>query len=1078
MHTIFLLMQKIFLFLFVFLVANAAIQHLKGTALSAKNMQSGWFLRLLGNPVTVPYFHFFDKRLPTKVGFFPFSVATLTCSFCYRLIRFLTLKVKVRRDFAALFMVIFSGIAVCANDVKQGFSLPSHKALSVLKLTQKEERWLARHKDIRIAYDASLPPYSFVNDQGKIDGVAVEIMAILSQRLGINFTVYTDSDWHRLYRSAAKRQVDMVATMVGRSNRSEWFNFTKPYLTKSLVIVTKQDDAAVNNRNDLYNKKIAVVKGYEYAEQVARDYPRSKRITVETMLDSLLAVDKGEADAAILFLGTANYLQAKHQLTRLKSAAFYDRNSADESIAVRKDWPLFVAILQKGLDSLTEEEIQKIFAKWVVLGGAASSAGDVAKSAQPKPPPESKKTVLIENPPVNLSSQQTTSLAVPEINETRNFDGAYSLLLFLLATFVVWFQVVRKQKTPGQIAGNGEKTVAGNLLATPSETVHQKVASSPETSNDEPKPEQPIQLDIGHLKVTHEGQLKNPDDETVRYQRDAEGRFIFVSPSITSLLGYSAADFMENYRYYLTGNPINQQLEGLVEACMQGKPNELYEIEIYDVGKDIHWLEVQASAVYDGQGHCIGIEGIMRDITALRLYDKLSAKAASETDLASGSSFHQSLKEQLQSAIDLATKEQKPLTLMRLTLERLRFLDGSLLGYPDDEVLTEANKRLRATLRETDTVIELEADKFALILPEIDSLTAGLIVDKIRKILQVPYLVGVQSIVLDANIGVAIYPEHGLDTESLYNKSQELLSTSPPEMPELKIQVDYDDQGVNLRLQQDLVLALDECKVSLRASNPHNINALHRHSQFSVYYQSRHNLDDYAITGFEALIRWQHPELGLLLPKDFVELVKDIGLLDVMTYWIIQQVAFQAMFWEKKSIRPELLAINLGDLAGSQTITAAKIANIIQETGAKPEWFAFSVPEGILTRNYDLVKPIIDQLAEAGSTVAIDNFGFDSSVLAQLNTIPAQVVEIDPAFIRHLPENTADAEIIIRSIAMLHEMGKTVIAKEIETEQQLEFFKTCGCDVVQGHLLSRPLPAKEAKELMESLPDFAWYLTQ
>ena len=230
------------------------------------------------------------------------------------------------RYLIVFFLVICPKVALCVDDFKEHFPAQGRTAGSALQLTQKEKRWIARHKKIRVAYDGSLPPFSFVNDHGKIDGIAVEIISLLGKGLGIDFSIHTDSDWDRLYRSAAKRKFDIVATMVSRPDRAEWFSFTKPYLTKSLVVVIKQDNTAIKNRDDIADKKIAVVKGYQYGEQVNQEFPKAKRLVAVSMLDSLLAVDKGQADAAILFLGTANYLQAKHQLGQLKVAAFYDRN--------------------------------------------------------------------------------------------------------------------------------------------------------------------------------------------------------------------------------------------------------------------------------------------------------------------------------------------------------------------------------------------------------------------------------------------------------------------------------------------------------------------------------------------------------------------------------------------------------------------------------------------------------------------------------------------------------------------------------------------------------------------------------
>jgi diguanylate cyclase (GGDEF)-like protein/PAS domain S-box-containing protein len=981
---------------------------------------------------------------------------------------------KIMYYLIAFLIVVFSQSAVLANDLKAVVPVQNQSVNSALQLTPEEQKWLEKHKTIRIAYDGSLPPYSFVNDAGKIDGIAVEIMAILSTRLGINFTIYPDSNWGRIYKAAAKRKVDMVATMVNRPDRAEWFSFTKPYLTKSLVIVTKQDSTVIAKRDDLNDKKVAVVKGYQYGEQITNEFATAKRVKVDTMLDSLKEVDKGRVDAAILFLGTANYLQAKYQLNNLKIAAFYDRNNANESIAIRKDWPVLVAILQKGLDSLTEQEVQKVFSKWVV-GGGIPSDGDIKKPeatpiepvAKPLPTPA---IVEVKQAPANFSIPKTK----PKSSPAFLGDGEMiAILLGVLALFFLRLIFARKQKRRRRKVKNKTVTSAKNLGSTLDGTLPLTIEPPDELGVEDNEGFKPETQDLPEYAV----------NEYIYYQHDCDGRFSYVSPSVTSLLGYSEIDFMANYRSYLTDNPVNRRIDDYIETCVQGQPNEPYEIEVYDSEQDIHWLEVMDTPVYDGQGHCIGVDGVMHDITAQRLYEK-QANKLSDQEIPDKIDHPQTLQGQLKQAIQLANQSDTSFLLIYLSLDRLRFLDGNPVNQSEDEVLDEAIKRLHATLRDTDAVVQLSIEQFALILLETEAEAVGLIVEKIRKILQIPYISGVQSIVLDANMGVALYPINGNDPDELISIAQVLSHSGETPAAESKPSpspiegILGEEEEDSLQLQQDLVIALDECKLSLRSSNLQNINALQRHSQFSVYYQSRHDLEDYSITGFEALIRWRHPELGLLLPRDFVDLVADIGLLDVMTYWIIQQVSFQAVAWEKKGIRPKLMAINLGDLVVKQAVEVSKIIAIINETGAKPEWLELSIPENEIAKNPDLVIPVIEQLVAAGLVVAIDDFGSDSAVLALIKTIPAQIIEIDPAFIRTLPNNEEDAEIVNFSIAMLHDLGKTVTAKEVETEQQLEFLKASGCDVIQGYLLSRPLPPKEAKALIESLPDFAWYLLQ
>ncbi len=235
----------------------------------------------------------------------------------------------------------------------------------VVHLTPKEQAWLAKHKSIQIGYDGTLPPYSFINDSGQFDGMAVDIINVLSKRLGINFKVYPNVSWNSLYKAAAAHKVDIIATMVDSPERRIWFNFTEPYLTKSLVIMTRQDDKTIHQRKDLKKKTVALVKGYKYGEIVQKEFPSIKPYPVNSMLEGLDAVAFGKADAAITFMATTKYLQKTNFKENLKFAAFYDRNSANESIAVRKDWPILTSILQKGLNSLSAEETQAIFDKWV-----------------------------------------------------------------------------------------------------------------------------------------------------------------------------------------------------------------------------------------------------------------------------------------------------------------------------------------------------------------------------------------------------------------------------------------------------------------------------------------------------------------------------------------------------------------------------------------------------------------------------------------------------------------------------------------------------------------------------------------
>ncbi|MBM4208772.1 MAG: bifunctional diguanylate cyclase/phosphodiesterase [Gammaproteobacteria bacterium] len=1026
------------------------------------------------------------------------------------MMKFLQTVFEIKSLLLLCLLLCFAQPAFSAGgkDVK---TAQKHVDSGILQLNQDEKKWVDGHRSIKIGYDGSLPPYSFINEQGVIDGIAVEIMALLSQRIGAEFIIYPDSNWNSLYRAAAKKKVDVIAAMVNRSDRAKWFNFTKPYLTKSLVIVTRQDNAAIANRGDLAGKRVAVVKGYRYVEQMGTEFPTAVTVKLDSMLESLKLVDQGKVDAAILFLGTANYLQAKHKLTKLKIAAFYERNSADESIAVRKDWPKLAGVLQKGLDSLTDQEVERIFSKWVVRGGVdgsqknavlnRNSSADEAVGASAAMPDSSAKSGIEQKPDI---------FDVPKelINPSRDaLEIGKMVIVFLvvLTLFVLWLLLTKKQKKARSQAKTRADTrsTVRNLQADHLDDMHLTIVpmreddeslleSVPEAEIEQPVPAEPVltkadleaivpaPIALNPHKLAQEKQAEFLSTEQISYQRDEDGNFSFISPSIKTVLGYSEAHFMANYLNYLTPNPINKELDEFIEKSIQGQPNQICEIEIYDADRDTHWLKVTGSAIYNGLGHCIGIQGTMLDITSEKLYGKKAANAPEIEGDAIKTNLSQTFHESLQEAIYRAEKIGNQCSVIFLSLERMRFLDGGVVNPPPEEVLKEAGKRLRATLRDSDKIIDIDADKFALILPETTEKSAKLIGEKIRKILQVPYLVGVQSIVMDTALGFAAYPDHGADPESLIKKAQITAISHPVEVAAAKNKKPAEEHlsdDASLQLQQDLVYALDECKVALRSTSQNNIKVLNRHSQFVLHYQSRHSLADYSINGFEALIRWQHPELGLLMPRDFVDLVKDIGLLDVMTYWIIQQVSFQALDWEKKDVKPGVLAVNLGDLTIKQAVQVTKIADIVRETGAKPEWLTFSIQEQDLVKDMELVTSVVQQLTAAGFQVGIDNLKSEA-ILDDIRQLPVQVIEIEPALMRYLPGDADNGKLVARLMTALRDMGKTILAKEIESEHQLEFLRNNGCEVIQGHLLSRPMPAKEAKELMENLPDFAWYLKQ
>lgn len=607
-----------------------------------------------------------------------------------------------------IFVSLFN---VAAADDFGDIASAKNKPDPVVQLTVKEREWLANHKKIRIAFDGSLPPYSFINDSGQLEGIAIEVMNTLSKRLGIQFETYPTTSWNKVYEAAVAHKVDVVATMVNRPDRGQLFIFTQPYLIKSLVIMTKRDNVTIKNRSDLVGKTVTMVKGYQYTNRVIKEFPSVTPYFVDSMLDGLKAVSTEKADAAITFMATANYLQTKYLLTDLKIAAFYNSNSINEymneSIAVRNDWPILADILQKALVTLSKEEMQNIHVKWV-----------------------------------------------PSIKPSIDYAPIWKIVaafIIVLSLLLLWIARVRSQNKKIKLSKAEVQTTNKILLELKDDLERLVLKRTAELHSSEHK---------------FRSLVENLRNEYFFYQRDCEGIFTYISPSITNILGYTADEFMTHYPEYLTDNPINIEINEYIKAYGQGIHNSPYQLEIYDAQKNIHWLEVTDTPVYDEYSKCIGVDGIVHDITIRKQADDRLIWLSNYDEL-TGLANRRLFVDQLQHAISMANRTRLPVSLFYLDLDRFKFVNDSMGHAVGDEVLKETAKRISSTLRDSDIAARLGGDEFALLLPETDAVGAAPVAEKILKKLQEPYIFNELEFTLGGSIGIAVYPQNANNCEAL-----------------------------------------------------------------------------------------------------------------------------------------------------------------------------------------------------------------------------------------------------------------------------------------------------------------------
>ncbi|MCK5478868.1 MAG: transporter substrate-binding domain-containing protein, partial [Methylococcales bacterium] len=420
-------------------------------------------------------------------------------------------------------------------------------AIQSLQLSTEEQAWLKTHQSIRIAFDGYFPPYSFINESEKLTGISYDTIQLISKKLNIQVEIDDRIIWKDIYQATLDKEIDVIATMVNRPEREHQFSFTRPYVFKSLVIITHTTNQQIKNRNDLSGKTVSLMKNYRYTERVLNNFPEITPFYAENMREALKAVETQQVDAAIVFYAPSYFLQNKYLLSKIKFAAFFDRNSANESIAVRSDWPILASIFQKGLDAITEAEHQTIISKWY--------------------------------PP--------TALPI-DYEMIGKISTTFAFILFILLSWIwqIKYQHKRIKKTQHKLLNTNRKL---NNLKENLEI--QVIQRTEQFRNSEQK---------------YRSLVENLHDEYFFYQHDIDGVFTYLSPSITTILGYRTDEFLKHYNTYQTDHPDNTKIDTFKTKCVKGEKVPAYEIELIDKKGHKHSLEMLESPLHDSNGLCIG----------------------------------------------------------------------------------------------------------------------------------------------------------------------------------------------------------------------------------------------------------------------------------------------------------------------------------------------------------------------------------------------------------------------------------------------------------------------------------------
>ena len=402
--------------------------------------------------------------------------------------------------------------------------------------------------------------------------------------------------------------------------------------------------------------------------------------------------------------------------------------------------------------------------------------------------------------------------------------------------------------------------------------------------------------------------------------------------------------------------------------------------------------------------------------------------------------------DRLSQVIKQAQRSGKKIAVLFIDLDHFKGINDSMGHKVGDDLLKEVAKRLKGEIRQTDTLARLGGDEFSIVLSQVANNDVVVeVTQSLIKAMNAPIELLDKSFYVTLSVGVAIYPEDGKTTE-------ELLKNSDAAMYQAK------DDGRNT--YQFYNASMTEKAFERVAMATSFRNAL-KNKEFVVHYQPQVNAETDRIIGMEALVRWNHPDLGQIAPANFLSFANDTGLIVPMDEWVMKTAMTQFSIWYQEGLQPGILALNLSMLMLQKEGFIDMIQQLLEDTACQPQWLELEVTEGQIMKDPAVAIQILSKIKDLGISLAIDDFGTGYSSLSQLKRLPINKLKIDRSFVRELPHDEEDVVISKSIISLSRNIGLSVLAEGVETELQKDFLLQNGCCFIQGNFYSKPIPASD-----------------
>ncbi len=543
--------------------------------------------------------------------------------------------------------------------------------------------------------------------------------------------------------------------------------------------------------------------------------------------------------------------------------------------------------------------------------------------------------------------------------------------------------------------------------------------------------------------------IENAGEGIVVYDR--EFRYLLWNRFMEDMTGIPAEDLIGKRAPDLFPHIREQHVDELIRQAMQGQTVASPDIHYFIPGTDKRgWVSSVYRPHYDANGKIVGVIGLIRDITQRKSAEQQIEYQAYH-DALTGLANRRLFQEHLTLALALAQRRRRLVAVLFLDLDHFKIVNDSLGHTVGDELLKQVAGRLRGAVREGDTVARVGGDEFTIVLQDlVKKEDAAIVAEKVLRTIAEPSDISGHHLYVTTSIGITTFPDDGEDAETLIKNADNAMYRAKAE-----------GRNTFHMSTQELSRSIQE-----RMTLESGLHQAMEREEFELFYQPQIDLRTMRIAGIEALLRWRHPDRGVIAPSDFMSVAEDRGYIVVIGDWVLRNACEQATRLRQRGHEHVRVSVNLSPRQFREISLVSRVKAALDQAKLDPHQLELEITESVAVENIELTFTVLGELRGIGISIAIDDFGTGHSALSYLKQFPIDTLKIDRSFVEDLPA-PSDAAIVKSVIELAAGLKLRVVAEGVERKEQVDFLRENGCTEVQGYYFGMPVRGPEIEQLFD-----------